>query len=326
VRAPLFAPGLAGRVPLDSGLEALVAAVVNIHHFVLDGAIWKLRDGRIARILIRSGQEPVPVGSGSGVIRRRWSAAPLVWVVGAACVLVIVLGTLESEFGLHRAAERRDPERMAQAVQRLAWLGRDSANARTVLGVLRAQAGDWEEGIRDVKRSLSLYPTAKGWDALGQVYVEAGEPELAIRCYRTALARSPGMSVAENDLAWLRATHPDPRVRDSGEAVALAEETARATGYAQPTVLDTLAAAYASASRFRQAQRVAARARELAIASGDADLADEIEARRQLYAARQPYRDTVPAGGRASTATSGYEGVRGPEGTAPIPPPPESPR
>ena len=43
----LFAPELLGKVPYDAGLATLVASTINLHHFVLDGAIWKLRDGRI---------------------------------------------------------------------------------------------------------------------------------------------------------------------------------------------------------------------------------------------------------------------------------------
>lgn len=50
----VFAPGALGRLPFDAGLAALVAATVNLQHFVLDGAIWKLRDGRVAKVLIRS--------------------------------------------------------------------------------------------------------------------------------------------------------------------------------------------------------------------------------------------------------------------------------
>ena len=39
IPALLFAPGMLGRVPFESGLGLLVAAAVNLHHFVLDGAI-----------------------------------------------------------------------------------------------------------------------------------------------------------------------------------------------------------------------------------------------------------------------------------------------
>ena len=52
--ALMFAPGLLGRLPYESGLGLIVAAVVNLHHFVLDGAIWKLRDGRVANVLLRT--------------------------------------------------------------------------------------------------------------------------------------------------------------------------------------------------------------------------------------------------------------------------------
>ena len=49
-----FGPDLLGVRAVDAGLGLLVAAGVNVHHFVLDGAIWKLRQGRIANVLILS--------------------------------------------------------------------------------------------------------------------------------------------------------------------------------------------------------------------------------------------------------------------------------
>ena len=47
-------PWFASRVlHLDFGTSFLIiTALVNIHHFILDGAIWKLRDGRIASMLL----------------------------------------------------------------------------------------------------------------------------------------------------------------------------------------------------------------------------------------------------------------------------------
>ena len=54
----LFIPGpwLASRVfHFDFAASFLIfTALVNIHHFILDGAIWKLRDGRIAQLLLNS--------------------------------------------------------------------------------------------------------------------------------------------------------------------------------------------------------------------------------------------------------------------------------
>src|SRR4029077_2300328 len=54
----LFVPGpwLASRLfHHDFTTSFLIfTALVNIHHFILDGAIWKLRDGRIAQLLLNS--------------------------------------------------------------------------------------------------------------------------------------------------------------------------------------------------------------------------------------------------------------------------------
>jgi len=57
----LFVPGpwivskVFGHDLFESAL--IFIALVNIHHFMLDGAIWKLRDGRIARLLLGSKQK-----------------------------------------------------------------------------------------------------------------------------------------------------------------------------------------------------------------------------------------------------------------------------
>ncbi|ATC62632.1 hypothetical protein CMV30_00845 [Nibricoccus aquaticus] len=52
----LFIPGpwLASRALGHDFVESFLIfmALVNVHHFILDGAIWKLRDGRIARLLL----------------------------------------------------------------------------------------------------------------------------------------------------------------------------------------------------------------------------------------------------------------------------------
>ena len=68
----------------------------------------------------------------------------------------------------------------------------------------------------------------------------------------------PGSTLVANDLAWLLATHPDAQVRDGAAAVAVAEETQRASaaeraGKEDAGLLDTLAAAYAEAGRYAEA-------------------------------------------------------------------------
>ena len=84
----LFVPGpwLASRLfHSDFAASFLIfTALVNIHHFILDGAIWKLRDNRIAALLLNSrerlsdadsrGREPV--GKQIALGRRELSPGP----------------------------------------------------------------------------------------------------------------------------------------------------------------------------------------------------------------------------------------------------------
>jgi tetratricopeptide (TPR) repeat protein len=57
----------------------LFTALVNIHHFILDGAIWKLRDGRIAALLVNSGAQIAEGAKEAGtrtITALRWLAGP----------------------------------------------------------------------------------------------------------------------------------------------------------------------------------------------------------------------------------------------------------
>ena len=63
----LFVPGpwLASRLLHTDFTASFLAftALVNIHHFLLDGAIWKLRDGRIAALLLNAVNKTRAAGS-----------------------------------------------------------------------------------------------------------------------------------------------------------------------------------------------------------------------------------------------------------------------
>jgi spermidine synthase len=90
-----------------------------------------------------------------------------------------------------------------------------------------------------------------------------------------------------NNLAWTLAVL-DGDADAVHEAVALSEESGSRLGPRDAEALDTLAAAYAAAGRFPDAQRVAQQA--LASASRR-DLAGPISERLALYRAGLPYRE-----------------------------------
>jgi len=101
----LFVPGpwLASRAfHQDFTASFLIfTALVNIHHFILDGAIWKLRDGRIASLLLNSKDRISEAAADAG----GKFAAACRWIAGSttgaralrvsAVLLLLVWGTVD---------------------------------------------------------------------------------------------------------------------------------------------------------------------------------------------------------------------------------------
>lgn len=160
------------------------------------------------------------------------------------------------------------------------------------LGTLLSMMGRWEEALmhlREVLRIKSDMPEANY--RIANILAGRGETQNAIGYYHRELVLNPDDPLAANDLAWILATNPDPNLRNPAEAVKLAGESSRRMGHNQPEMLDTLAAAMASAGRFQEAVQIAARAVDLAKASGQPAMASEIEVRRELYKSGRPYSE-----------------------------------
>ena len=94
------------------------------------------------------------------------------------------------------------------------------------------------------------------------------------------------------------ASHPDAEVRDGAQAVRLAERACELEDYKAPASLDTLAAAYAEVGQFEQAVKTAQRAGKLAHKAGMKRLAEDIQARMELYKAKRAYRKLPGSGGK----------------------------
>lgn len=209
VPAFAFAPGALGRLPFDSGLGLLVAAAVNIHHFILDGAIWKLRDAKVARVLVEGGREPDDLVAAEPARRPpiAWSRVALV-TVGALSAAAWISATWEREIGWRHAVAAGDVDRVARAAERLAAVGRDGPRIHAALGRLLARRGREREARVEFQRSLALQPTAAAWVGLGRLDEARGDADAAREDYRRALAIDPTHAAA---LAGDRAlADPDP--------------------------------------------------------------------------------------------------------------------
>ena len=180
----LFSPDLLGRMPWDAGLAMTAFSLVNIHHFILDGAIWKLRDGAIARVLLRPS-----TGAGTAVtsLAGRPAIRAVVWTVAALSLLVPAMTVFEV-VGMFR-----DPgaKRMSEAAWRARWVGRETVALHMDAGVKNEQAGDDPAAIAHYQRAIELFPVAAAWDALGAVYLRQHRIGLAYSAYEEAVALQP---------------------------------------------------------------------------------------------------------------------------------------
>ncbi|NNL65570.1 MAG: tetratricopeptide repeat protein [Myxococcales bacterium] len=185
--AVLFSPDLLGRVSYDAGLAVLIASAVNIHHFILDGAIWKLRDGRVARLLMRrratERDDAVPTEGG-------W-VRPVVWATGAACVAMLFVGYWEHEVRLQYALHQKDTEKSGAILDRLRFIGRESAEGRASQAELLYAEGRPGAAELAYRRSLGLHPKAETWFSLGKLQYEQRRYDAAIESLEAAAALRP---------------------------------------------------------------------------------------------------------------------------------------
>ena len=91
----------------------------------------------------------------------------------------------------------------------------DNARSHSNLGQALAVEGKTEEAIQHLLEAIRISPdhAVAHW-AVGHWPRQQGRFEEAISYYETALRLKPDFPEALNNLAWIRATHPDPKYRD----------------------------------------------------------------------------------------------------------------
>jgi tetratricopeptide (TPR) repeat protein len=137
----------------------------------------------------------------------------------------------------------------------------------------------------------TIEPTLLRGRALEQVYGY----EYAADDYQIVIDLAPEKDVAYLHLAWLRATCPDPEIRDGEKALELAQAAFQKAGLEASAVhWDTLAAAYAEQGQFDSALRAAQNAARAAEASKDPNIRSRLSDIRQridLFEDDQAFRE-----------------------------------
>jgi tetratricopeptide (TPR) repeat protein len=237
----LFVPGpwLASRVFHHDFTSSFLifTALVNIHHFLLDGAIWKLRDGKIAALLLSSREHISDAASGAGSrlsLAWRWltgASAGARHVRVSAALVLLLWGTIDqARYYLSlRGDNLRDLQRAAAmdsfdtSVQmRLARRELDEGHARPAEAAWRKaiQANPSDPAPRQallrfligqdrIDEALSLTDASLTYapkDAnllvdRGLLALRLGQPDQAVESWERAISADPGQTAAHLYLA-----------------------------------------------------------------------------------------------------------------------------
>jgi tetratricopeptide (TPR) repeat protein len=193
----LFVPGpwLASRAfHHDFTASFLIfTALVNIHHFILDGAIWKLRDGRIASLLLNTRErisDSAAEAGGKLLARARWLIGRTTAARGlrvTAALLLLTWGTID-QVRYYLAVHTDD----LQDLQRAASLNSFDSALQMRLGK-RAQAdGESQQAEAAWRRAMQANPADPApRHALLQLLIDQDRFDEALTLTDASLKYSP---------------------------------------------------------------------------------------------------------------------------------------
>ena len=232
----LFVPGpwLASRAFHHDFTSSFLifTALVNIHHFILDGAIWKLRDGRIASLLLNSRERISDAASEAGghfAAAGRWLVGSTVGArslrVGTALLLLVwgtvdqaryylalctddlhhlrqaeSLDSFDSSLQMrlaHRAMEDGQTQQAEAAWRRAMQANPSDPAARQALLRFLIDQNRFDEAVTLTDASLKYAP--KDANLLvdrGFLAQRSGHVDQALASWNAALAADPGQSMA----------------------------------------------------------------------------------------------------------------------------------
>jgi tetratricopeptide (TPR) repeat protein len=225
----LFVPGpwLASRAfHHDFAASFLIfTALVNIHHFILDGAIWKLRDGRIASLLLNSKDrisEAAADAGGHFAASCRWIAGGTTGArflrVGTA-LLLLVWGTVDQ--ARYYLSLRNDD---MEDLQRAAAMDGFDSSLQTRLAEKALKDGQPEQAEAAWKRALQANPAdPRSRQALLQFLIDQNRYDEAFDLTEASLRYAPRDAnlLVDRGLLALHRGSPDQARADWDQAIAV---------------------------------------------------------------------------------------------------------
>jgi tetratricopeptide (TPR) repeat protein len=205
-------------------------ALVNIHHFMLDGALWKLRDSRVAALLLNAGGgtcDSVMNGQSAFRAATRWLAGPTKAARSIRTTTVVLLLGCAAIDQVHFYWSS-EVENLA-SLERAAKLNPDDSSIQARLARASRQAGQRDASLASLRRAAEICPgDFSQQEAYARGLIEAGRDADAYAQYERILARWPRNSDALVNFGVLaRRMGHDEEAIDSWQS-AVANDPARA--------------------------------------------------------------------------------------------------
>ena len=168
-------------------------ALVNIHHFILDGAIWKLRDSRIAAVLVDGQPKPEDAGQkrANGFARAtRWlvGRAPAARAFRIATVALLFIWAAVDQVHFWWSSEAS----ALPVLQRAAAMNPDDSSVQVRLAHAEQRAGKSAAAVAAMERAAALSPANLAvQESYGRSLIEAGLDGDAYQQFQKIIARWP---------------------------------------------------------------------------------------------------------------------------------------
>ena len=162
-----------------------------------------------------------------------------------------------------------------------------------------ALKGDFDKAIDDYNKALEIRPRyAEAYNNRGYAHTQKGDLQAALDDYSKALEINPLFVDAYNNKAWILATTDDKQLRNSAEAIMLAQKAVEIDS--NVASLDTLAAAYAAAGNYEAAIETQQKAIQKLILADQTSEVPVYMTRLNSYRSQQPLQINYSAAHNAS--------------------------
>jgi tetratricopeptide (TPR) repeat protein len=192
-------------------------SLVNIHHFILDGALWKLRDKRVSLMLVDRSAEAAAepeIAAATGATSRGKLALRF-----AIIALLLLWGGFE-EF--HYAMRNNDGD--LASLQRAASMNPYDSGTQQRIARTELSAGQADAALASYSRAVTINPTNVALqESYARALIDAGRYEEAYADYQNFLDRFPNNSDALVNYGLLAAKfqHPEAALDAWNKALAI---------------------------------------------------------------------------------------------------------